>query len=611
MTDTTKIYENQDKFYMFKSNAWFVAYTDDPGILNIMDRTDARYFEKQNSQTGTIKRYWQVIQATFDSIKATLDSAGYKQFTGLPAPAQTEYRIARARPNTEVKTFTVKELSDVIRANIRTAFPDAIWLKGVVTDFKISDGGHVYFPLLHYSETQAESTEALVSSKADKINAVIWGNKFKLFQERIRAGKLRDFKNREAIRVLGKLDYYASKGQVSFYIEEVDETFAAEEKLRQRELIRAELIKRGIFQQNRALQMPFLPLRLAVFTNETAAGKGDFYENLKSSGYNFDITLFKVTLQGDKLESTFMEAFALLDKIGPQNFDYGIIVRGGGSSADLWDFNNIRIAEYIATSPLKFICGIGHDKDTTIIDEIALSFSTPSMVVHHLIDRLNTLSQILAKSRDSVTNQARQKLETAELRLQTLSEQCRNQIATNRDTARQTLFDLRTQITAGVQSSLHMHDSRLRSCANELQSLATKYQNMQERELSCMRERIASLSAGICLDQSHELERLSTALQNNAEQRLQIARSQCAALAAMSAERLRDSTQRAHDTLEQLSRSVRQLSPESLLVRGFAAVSDKDGRPVSSVENIRQNDTLIIRLKDGKLRVTVETVEPT
>ncbi len=62
-------------------------------------------------------------------------------------------------------------------------------------------------------------------------------------------------------------------------------------------------------------------------------------------------------------------------------FDVVVIIRGGGSQADLSSFDNLRLAQHIAQFPLPVLTGIGHEKDETVADLVAYAgLKTPTAV---------------------------------------------------------------------------------------------------------------------------------------------------------------------------------------------------------------------------------------
>jgi len=61
------------------------------------------------------------------------------------------------------------------------------------------------------------------------------------------------------------------------------------------------------------------------------------------------------------------------------------IIRGGGAVTDLNYLNQLSIAQAITYFAIPVFTGIGHQKDKTILDEVAFrSFDTPSKVIGHI-----------------------------------------------------------------------------------------------------------------------------------------------------------------------------------------------------------------------------------
>ena len=146
----------------------------------------------------------------------------------------------------------------------------------------------------------------------------------------------------------GHIDSYLMNNKPSFIVSEVDVYFEEGDFYKEKLIIENRLKEQGILDNNKKLPMPFLPLRLAVFSNESSAGWGDFIKKIYESMFPFEITIFQTALQGKELEPAMMKAFEMLEKYGTDKFDVGVILRGGGATKDLYDFNNYRIAEYIA-----------------------------------------------------------------------------------------------------------------------------------------------------------------------------------------------------------------------------------------------------------------------
>ena len=80
-------------------------------------------------------------------------------------------------------------------------------------------------------------------------------------------------------------------------------------------------------------------------------------------------------------------------------FDALVIIRGGGSVTDLAWLNDLELARLVCRSPIPVFTGIGHERDNTILDEIAhRRFDTPSKVALHITTTIkdNALAAVTA-----------------------------------------------------------------------------------------------------------------------------------------------------------------------------------------------------------------------
>jgi exodeoxyribonuclease VII large subunit len=121
------------------------------------------------------------------------------------------------------------------------------------------------------------------------------------------------------------------------------------------------------------------PLRIAVLASPDSDGWNDFHKELERSRLGFSVTLYAVRVQGDDLRPTMLKGLAYFAKRSHEH-DVLCIVRGGGSRTDLAWFDDREVAMATAKHPLKILCGIGHERDQSVLDLIAHSEKTPTAV---------------------------------------------------------------------------------------------------------------------------------------------------------------------------------------------------------------------------------------
>jgi exodeoxyribonuclease VII large subunit len=133
--------------------------------------------------------------------------------------------------------------------------------------------------------------------------------------------------------------------------------------------------------------------------------------------------LFPATFQGVETSSSIQSAvLQALTAHKKKPFDALVVIRGGGSVTDLAWLNDLDLAKLLCQSPVPIFTGIGHERDNTILDEIAHTrFDTPSKVVLHVAstikdnafaaieawDRINALvGRIISGERTMLDTQA-------------------------------------------------------------------------------------------------------------------------------------------------------------------------------------------------------------
>ena len=187
---------------------------------------------------------------------------------------------------------------------------------------------------------------------------------------------------------------------MSLNIIDIDPIFTVGDIQRRKQEIIKRLTEEGLLKLNSLLPLPMAPKNIAVISSNTAAGYGDFVHQLFDNNYGFDynVTLFRSVMQGDKTEDDLMGALSdIAARVA--DFDIVVIIRGGGSTTDLQAFDSEKIARQIAHFPLPVIVGIGHLRDNTILDMVAArSVKTPTAAAEFIINlsvlALNNLASL-------------------------------------------------------------------------------------------------------------------------------------------------------------------------------------------------------------------------
>src|SRR6476620_9126194 len=255
--------------------------------------------------------------------------------------------------------MTVAELNAQVKRDLERGFAN-VWVEGEITNFAGAKSGHWYFSL------NGEGSQI----KACCFKSSNWKIRFKP-------------SNGLTVRVRGKLTVYEPRGEYQLMVESLEPV--GEGALRVAyEQIRARLETEGLFAPTLKRKLPLLPRRVGVVTSPSGAAYHDILTVLTRRARSVSIVLIPTRVQGDNSGEEIREAVLFANRYNTrvgvnERIDVLIVGRGGGSSEDLWAFNEERLARAIRDSAIPVISAVGHEVDFTICDFVAdLRAATPS-----------------------------------------------------------------------------------------------------------------------------------------------------------------------------------------------------------------------------------------
>ena len=283
------------------------------------------------------------------------------------------------------------ELNNYISRPIRSFLPSSIWVTAEISSVTRNASGHCYIELVEKSETN----DNIIARQ----RATIWASKYVDIHRRFVEVAQSELKAGISILFCCDVQFHELYG-MSLNIIDIDPIFTVGDIQRRKQEIIKRLTEEGLLKLNSLLPLPMAPKNIAVISSNTEAGYGDFVHQLFDNNYGFDynVTLFRSVMQGDKTEDDLMGALSDI-AARADDFDMVVIIRGGGSTTDLQAFDSEKIARQIAHFPLPVIVGIGHLRDNTILDMVAArSVKTPTAAAEFIINlsvlALNNLASL-------------------------------------------------------------------------------------------------------------------------------------------------------------------------------------------------------------------------
>jgi exodeoxyribonuclease VII large subunit len=313
--------------------------------------------------------------------------------------------------NTE-RHITLFELNRLVREAIEDALPMEYWVEAELSECRESRG-HCYMELIQKDEQTA--------TPIAKASAKCWANKWltiRPYFERTTGQQLH-----AGMKVLLQVypQFHEAYG-FSWIVTDIDPTYTLGDMARKRQEIIQKLKAEGVFDLQKELQLPVFCQRIAVISSQTAAGYGDFCNQLADNpyGFKFETQLFPAIMQGEGVEQSIISA---LEQIYDMPFDCVVIIRGGGATSDMSGFDTLALAENVANFPIPIITGIGHERDESILDMISHTrVKTPTAAAALLIDHLKGVLETIEGAQSMITHYVQQKLSIANSQLSIKSE---------------------------------------------------------------------------------------------------------------------------------------------------------------------------------------------
>ncbi len=447
----------------------------------------------------------------------------------------------------EHQPLTVTQLSNEIREALETKFR-SVWVEGEISNFHAHGSGHWYFSLTDGSSFLRAAC-------------------FKQQNYRIRFMP----ENGLQVRIRGRVNIYGSRGELQVIVDSL-EPVGEGALLVAYEQIKAKLHREGLFDERLKRPIPSIPRRIGIITSPTGAALQDILTVLERRARNIDVLIIPTLVQGERAAEQIARAIALANEycdgcLEDELIDVLIVGRGGGSSEDLWAFNQEHLARAIRASRIPIISAVGHEVDFTIADLVAdLRAPTPSAAAELVARAEVELTHHLIRSEAQLHRSMSFKLLEARGELQSIiTNEGFTGFASRIEDLRRMLDGTISRSYLSVTTKIRRAGDKLGLSANRLTPVGLARKVGQDRKrLALSQQRILSASGEISRGKSAAL------------------RTSMARLDAM--------------------------SPLRVLDRGYAIAETFDGRIIADSKHVDVGDPLKIRLARGKIEAISTSV---
>lgn len=544
---------------------------------------------------GAVKRWY--VEAGVDLVAF---GAWLPAGTAPAGGGSTDVALADTAPTgmaTVKKGIPLSRLLNGVAAAVAQAFAGGVWTLVEVNEASVRNG-HVYLEL-----SERDSAGQPVA----RARAMIWAGT----ASRI----LPDFEKATGavigagikLLVRAKPVFKAQYG-LSLEIDAIDSEYTLGDLEARKKEIRARLEQEGVFDRNRRLSPPWDYRIVLVVAPQEAAGLGDFRkeaERLERFGIcRFIYAHSRFQGEGAAREVVAAASTALRELGDAERPDAIVVIRGGGAVNDLAWLNDYELARFICDQDIPVLTGIGHERDSTLPDEVAHTrFDTPSKVIGGIEQQISRRVREARTAWDAILAAGTQSARTIRLAVE------RGEAAIRAD-AREHLARAKQESTAtlntiAVGAVRRVHDASAQSLAlvNEVRADAMQAVATAKQEVPVLMTAIridalsnigearsaTGLALNTVIDRTAAATRTAAQALDNRLQRV--------------AERAAGVVQQARGNAQALMREVTGQGPEKTLTRGFAIVRTDAGRPVTSSKQAQISSMLNIQFRDGSTEV--------
>ncbi|MFV0400610.1 MAG: exodeoxyribonuclease VII large subunit [Oscillospiraceae bacterium] len=363
-------------------------------------------------------------------------------------------------------TLTVSQLNRYVKALLEEddKLRD-VYIKAEVSNFTNHfSSGHFYFTL-----------------KDD--GAAVRSVMFRRYAEELRF----EPENGMAVLARASVGVYERDGVYQLYVTDLQPDGAGAMSVAVRQL-RERLEREGLFEVRHKKSLPPFPKTVGVITSETGAAIGDITKVLERRFPLAKLLFAPALVQGKEAPPSLIDALDRLDG----RCDVIIIGRGGGSSEDLWAFQDERLARRIFMARTPIISAVGHEMDVTICDMVAdLRAPTPSAAAELAVPDVVSIGRELDERAIQLSEVFQKRIDRASERLSVLEKQTmllRPDLLL--DKKRERLDFLSKTLYTTKKVSFDKNEAKL---LEKQQKIAAKWQHYMQEQEHRVREKAALL----------------------------------------------------------------------------------------------------------------------
>jgi len=290
------------------------------------------------------------------------------------------------------QVFTVGQVNRYAKRLLEAdALLAGIFIEGEITNFNAHSSGHMYFSM---------------KDAASAISAVMFASHTETLA----------FTPKNGMKVIafGRISLYEKTGQYQLYVEYLEPAGVGGLHLAFAQLCE-KLQAEGLFDEGRKRAIPAYARCVAVITSPSGAAVHDIIKTARGRNPSIQLVVVPALVQGESAAADIARAIREVNEWG--GADVIILGRGGGSTEDLWAFNEEVTARAVAASGIPIISAVGHETDFTVTDFAAdARAATPTAAAQMAVYSYEGAYSLLKRMADDLHHTVRESIVTRHAR---------------------------------------------------------------------------------------------------------------------------------------------------------------------------------------------------
>lgn len=478
---------------------------------------------------------------------------------------------------------------------VAQVYKTGVWVLVEVVELR-TNGGHVFMGV------SERDTAGMVLAKS---SAVIWQSTANTI--------LPEFERATGVQLAPGIKLLVRARPVfkplhgfSIEIDAIDPEYTLGDLEARKREIRERLQGEGVYAANKQLPAPWDFNAVLVVAPEGGAGLGDFQAEANRLA-EFGICHFVYAYSRFQGEGAAKEVCDALQAaiagwstdISPQP-DAVVIIRGGGAVNDMAWLNDYDLTRYICDLSVPVFTGIGHERDSTVLDEVAhTKFDTPSKVIAGIEQVIVKRANEAKANFEQLTNRITRQMQSVKLNVAALDVAVRSEANRHLAQGRQSITGLITDIRVGSMQEVRSASEQSRDAVQSVKTQALAQLSAAKQEVPMYWSQIAQATKHAASTKAANAQALVDHVIERARRDVAQAKDASDDALVMIASAARLQVRGAVVRSDALMREITGQGPEKTLRRGFALVRDPSGQAISRAAQLPIGSAIDIQFNDG------------